>query len=682
MTSIIEIKAIGNIPLSKECLPICRRHPLWPPPPGQTGSEVRGATLPTAYLLNKNNKKPARLEVTIDIPDVKPGIYTLKGFSTGDQNFLLFEGKTKITSMHKKGKKIKFKAYDQIDQSYFRRFEGTIKWQIIRREANSVETTYDLEEQTYVELFWLHGFNCRLFRQGIPVEILRHAAYALRITGYANTPATVWGAGTKKVGSPLTDPVITAIANVCFFRNTPRYDCDSGSYHLIICKDPDHITFKLGKYLNSIKDSNALCNCYDMAGVIQLHLKAVGIEDVKFCYMYPFGYIRLTKLIGRGLCNSPGYDIYNPGYDLVVDENCDIREKFDSHAFCCLPGIATQGGKECNKDNYCIDCRVLDACIGPHCGNENIRDYLANTLDDECPKNKCPIPSAVKIYDGIKEIDFIPDIKGEPKLPHIKAFKKEIGYSNQKYINSMAKFVVNTFNPEFVSSILRAAGFSGWSIVFEGIIPGTNEVLKTWKLGKYGASIQIDAYVCSDTSPSRASRAAKFRFLALGSGSSLTKLPYKKGPSDLGKYSAVCERENHCQYLWTDKNVTFHVIGQNIPSSELEKLCIQLASNFIERSKKIETDTKIERALPLLPDNKEPIKIEVMENATLETKSSGDVFMDFVFEEGDGIQLIKKQDKKLTFIGLRKSKNIITVAVVDKNTLLTNSKQITIEVEG
>jgi hypothetical protein len=73
---------------------------------------------------------------------------------------------------------------------------------------------------------------------------------------------------------------------------------------------------------------------------------------------------------------------------------------------------------------------------------------------------------------------------------------------------------------------------------------------------------------------------------------------------------------------------------------------------------------------------------QIGEKVVLETKFQGDVFMDFVFEEGNGIQLIDQQDKKLTFIGLKESTNKITVAVVDKNTLLTNSKKITIVVES
>jgi len=94
---------------------------------------------------------------------------------------------------------------------------------------------------------------------------------------------------------------------------------------------------------------------------------------------------------------------------------------------------------------------------------------------------------------------------------------------------------------------------------------------------------------------------------------------------------------------------------------------------------------------PTLDKIRERYRIKkIGRTAVVETKSKKEcVFIDFVFiseknEKNDdqnhipGVKLIKKEDKKLIFLGFKKSTNKIMITVVDKNTLLSASKVITI----
>lgn len=119
--------------------------------------------------------------------------------------------------------------------------------------------------------------------------------------------------------------------------------------------------FRLTKYIN--KTLGKIVNCFDQASAVQALCSAIGIS-IQWLFCKPFGFINTTNLVGVGMCNNPFYPVSGGNKIEKIDSN---RLPFGCHAFC---GIAIK-----KQDN------VLDACAGPHLGNENWKKYLDVSID-------------------------------------------------------------------------------------------------------------------------------------------------------------------------------------------------------------------------------------------------------------------------------------------------------------
>jgi hypothetical protein len=686
-----QIFARTDIILSRDSKTLTPPYSIWSQ--GLVSSRpMRGSDYPAAFRIDR--KKVAYLEVIIQIIDLMPGdyIFTLEGFGTENQGFILFVGEIEVKVRRKvKSKSIEFNVHAVFNPVHFYRLEGQLSWNLRVKEKKYNQMIVRGMQKTYLELFWLYGFDRELFKDGVPVELLRHAAYGLRVTGGWRDNLPINSPQTSRTIDWSTDPVIAAIVSVCFFRNPPRYDSFEGGHHLITIKPNfNHITFYLRRYIKYIHHPVGLCNCYDMAAAVQVHLKAVGINPVKFCFMNPFGYIRLSRLVGRGLCNSPFYFIKKDDSldrDLIVDENYLNREPFGRHSFCCLPDDEWKGNGKTdlcihnNRCEYlCRDCWVLDACVGPHTGNEDIGEYLYNAIDDITPTGGSRSDrKRLWIYKGVSSIDYITGIENEPQLPLTQAFK-ETFFKPEKELtakNHNGKFVVYPWGSSGNKEDVRHTLEPEWKMDSE-IIPGTNEVLKTWMFRYKHENIQINLYLFSHEDIYKATQGATYRFLELGSGSNRMTLPYKKGPKGLGNYSAQFDSDEFCRYLWTRDNVTFDVTGRST-SCNIEKLCKKWDKKAEENRTESIFKLLPSPSLEKIPENGVIIE-KIGEEIKLETKCEKNVFIDFVYKKYGGIQLISREidGRSLTFIGLKESINVITVAIVEQETLLVRNIDITI----
>ncbi|MCX6579115.1 MAG: hypothetical protein NT166_02905 [Candidatus Aminicenantes bacterium] len=678
--SIMEIKALNNIVLSQGGKLIVPTNIIWSAGLRSGPRTTIGSELPAAFRISQ---KSALLKVIIQNPQGMP--LDRKALKAYSGKKLFFESNYVQRNQHQNI--ANFRGSLKVMPKRFSRFSGNLNWKLSYKDPVGGTLEYDLIE-TYLELFWIYGFDSRLFCKGVPVEILRQAAYALHIENKSQKSSIFYSANKSFYIDPMKDPIIAAIAYVCFFRNAPAYDIYSTAQHFLSIprnfKGP--MAFSLTEYLKAIHNPAALCNCDDQAAAVQVYLKAIGINRTHFCSMVPFGYIRLTGLVGWGLCNSPGY-IKNINLSLesplIVEETNSERNYFFRHSFCCLPDKYVNTKKQANNasddihwrycKHSCVGCRILDACIGPHSGSENIDEYINNTLDNAIPPiDDLENPENAFIYRGVTHIDWVPKAKKGTSLPPITSLKNMIKKFS-KQVPQGEYFVKCTWIDPRKSDDF----FNDWEIFSEPLIPGYIEVQKTWNLVKNGSSIQIDIYVNSEPMVSNACQAARNRLLTFFNAFTPREFPYEKGPIQLGNFSLVCHSKGIRTYFWPIYNVTFRVTCRNTCFNDID-LCIWL--NELAINNRIES---IENDLPRLDDIQNTIRIKkVKETAVVETQFPSEVLLDFVYEKGNGIQLIEQEDKKLTFIGIKKSKNIITVVVVDKNTLLTNSKQITIEVES
>ncbi len=127
--------------------------------------------------------------------------------------------------------------------------------------------------------------------------------------------------------------------------------------------------FQLASYLASV-ETRSRVNAYDQTAMLQTCLGlGRGEEDaaVRWVHMVHFGFLQPTILVGRPrVCNNPFFE--NPEYTHVP--NCEIndmqRSWFPGHTF-----VSLGGGK------------ILDACIGPHGGDESLAEYVYGSIDGD-----------------------------------------------------------------------------------------------------------------------------------------------------------------------------------------------------------------------------------------------------------------------------------------------------------
>ncbi|HLP60011.1 MAG TPA: hypothetical protein VK186_14315, partial [Candidatus Deferrimicrobium sp.] len=348
---ITEIKARGNLLLNLNNQVIPPDAPVWQMNIDKAVDGAEAPKFPAAFAVD--DPEAAGLDVKILFPNGDSSEeYSLTLLI--DNNIPLFRGKAqpadKADNTDKNEKNIRrFSLALQ-----FRPHNFFIVFGIILRLVNeNTQETLELPPLP-VELYWFFEDNGDLFQRGVSVEVLRD------FIGYLETE--VFPKYDHRILTGLTpEKVMAFMVTWLFNRTSPRYDIAEGSSHFTHVCGRLEFSVLLNQYLFATDHPGQCCNCYDMAVIVQLYLRLIGIKGVEYAYMNPFGYLKKTQLIGRGECNNPFYDEKSGP---VVAEDDPARKPFTNHAFCITPGGM-----------------VLDACAGPHIGTETVEQYLANVID-------------------------------------------------------------------------------------------------------------------------------------------------------------------------------------------------------------------------------------------------------------------------------------------------------------
>lgn len=685
--NIIEIKikeenVIFIVSLGHEGSPINPLDPIW-----KAGQAVRDkdgrdedrgyeydSKYPAAFPVNP--KKKVRLTVTLQVINGKKGYYTLKGFfGSGKLNWpLIFSGDFHINE-NSDGKK----SSDSVDVDFdakfnptgFLRVSGKFTWKVCpgknesrdpvnsRRQENGIECTLTAGE-TFHEFYWLYDGDFSIFRKGVPVKILRYLALVCR-TYYISTAVDddqmikfPWPHG------PTKKDIITGVVNACFFRNPPRYDVYHCAHHFTDFINPgndkNRVNLFLEDYLESVYDPYALCNCMDQAAVLQVFLTAVGIPDVKYCSMDSFGYLRLTNLVGRGLCNNPSYG--ERKRDRIFYQRLSHRDCFGQHYFCCL-----------NE-------KVLDSCAGPHI-LESKKKYVEEAVDPIYPPDPRVNPGTekdIKQHPGVTCLDYI--------MSHEKSSTVETGERH---------FVVCAWPDPRACPALG----TGWEMFSQHTIAGDCQALRIWKLQRKGESVHIHLHVSSEKSAAH----TKNRFKAIHSMTSSHKTLYEKGPSHLGEFAArsLPEHKNISRCFWiparkrikgneisnivfdvTCTNVTFNVDALFVWLNELAFAHrVDHLNEYLPPMDKI-TCPPYKNDKRCCPDTSKDV--HVGEQVNFFMNFGEPILPDFRILEGNGLRLIHQGVTSLEFIALRKSRNKLRLAAVDTGTLLCSTRDFTIKI--
>lgn len=186
---------------------------------------------------------------------------------------------------------------------------------------------------------------------------------------------------------------LTRVTKGCFELKENKYEILSGAA-MFGGASP---TFKLTKYMKPAPRQSAgndFVNCYDQTYAVIVFSGAIGLT-MKGLFLQPFGYLKLTELVGRGRCNNPFptdklenhlIDMLENGvsesnspileYFLVVDAQDHYRSAFGNHMFC----------------EY--KAKIYDACAGPAIGNEDSLGYLLENIDINTPDSNSRYPTS------------------------------------------------------------------------------------------------------------------------------------------------------------------------------------------------------------------------------------------------------------------------------------------------
>ncbi|KAF5708522.1 solute:Na+ symporter SSS family [Fusarium mundagurra] len=191
-------------------------------------------------------------------------------------------------------------------------------------------------------------------------------------------------------------------------------------------------SFQLSAWLDAYRNFKqhgalSLVNCYDQAGAVELAASlGVDYNCVAWEFHQAYGYIsEKTELVGWGHCNNPYFN--KDPKNKVLGEKDTARQPFANHAFLSWnPEFDPTGDFFItNKDPSAytaVNMLALDACAGPHLGNETRGVWVSptsyppgytdnstywKTRDDQYPDN------ATKKFSGLTDKHFwTPGITG------------------------------------------------------------------------------------------------------------------------------------------------------------------------------------------------------------------------------------------------------------------------------
>lgn len=641
---IIEIKARGNLILSLNNQPIPLDAPILRKGANRAVNATDAGEFPAAFPLD--DPESSGLDVTVWFPDGDTqGDYTLTLLY--HKNTVLFSGNAQPADQegnNKKNTRSFTLAAQYRPQGYAKVRGRDLSWRLVGGKTGET-----LQQPTHpFELYWLYQDSGDLFQRGVPVEMLRDFTCHLEGEGLPDQDT----GGSPPGHSP--EKVMAEVVKWVFNRVPPRYDILHGSPHFARVCGRLEFSLSLAEYLSAPDDPGQLCNCYDMANIVQAFLILLGIRDVKYVFMEPYGYLKEAQLIGRGTCNNPFYQRDNS--KPVVPEEDPARRPFNNHAYCLTPGGT-----------------VLDACAGPHIGTKTVAQYIQNAIDTNYPKDpRCTPGTAKDIYEGKGLVMIDQTIApGElPDSPLTKAFMEELGIDVSGFPGGSDQYVVLS---QLDPGLCPALANQPRSLFYSGIIPGQNEVVKTWKLKQADKeeSIRINLHIFSSSGP-----AALYRFIELGSVGSHSELQYKKGEPGLGQYSAQSAAPGiNMRYFWVYYNMIVDILYHNstADADAVNQWFRQQAENHLKDS--------LDADLPSVDDILcEALTPKAGETVTISMKPLPQIKHDF-FVYGQGLRLKEEAPDQLVFRARAAGDVKLVVLAVDTNTLLMKAREFDLKIQ-
>lgn len=426
----------------------------------------------------------------------------------------------------------------------------------------------------------------------------------------------------------------------CCFSSPPSYDIYSGEPHFIYVNGSfNDITFHYNAYQKAHNDMYSISNCYDEAAYLQCNLKQYGYNS-KYCFMNPFGYINETNLKGRGMCNNPFYG--RTGDAKVLNPNDPRRTSFGNHAFCYI---------EPSKN-------IGDCCAGPHTGNEDVNKYILKSIDQTKAHGDA---RNIAYYDGVKRLGYNTGIDEITDLHFTREFSEKIGYVHKENNEMLDKFVVCEWPNPCEYPYLKE---QNWKLDYEDLLPGSDEVVKLWKISNDKENIMVRVFVSS-----KDNNISLNRFLSLGSVTELCENPFEKGPEFLGQYSAMFKTKYYSTYLWVVNNVVFDVRAHNLTwdVEEFLKWLMSLALNNMKDS--------IDEYRPIV----DTLDISNISEKNFIDDNLNDHILKYFIVKDKTLMMAHKEEKSIEIVEDKNLDDEALYIAVNEKTLLANGKNISMK---
>ncbi len=534
------------------------------------------------------------------------------------------------------------------------------------------EEIVETVETIPVEIYWIFDQPGTMFKRGAWAELLEFLSGKV-----ISTPAS-------------KEECISGIVDYCHFKHELKYDSFCGASHYGVFEHGGF--FNLKAYLTG---SIPIANCYDQAAALQAILGGIGINDIEWLFLEPFGYLDKTDLLGRGECNNPFFLKHGRHDPEVVDEASELRTGFANHAFCGL----------LNKDN------ILDACAGPHPGNDTAEEYVDQAVDSKpelYPAERFDRPGKkedIVIGYGVVDVDRIEDANPLPVPPESakdeKMDEKKDENRNDKKAEKLNKIKELLDYPARHESIdpntfvccnwpdpLANPLLSGWTLDLEQVRVGWNGVLKQWCMHEGEEKINLEIYV-SNSGPAPVHERI-FKTLA---STALNECVHRPNPESERHISRVqglnpenkrhitltASTENYSQQLSAIYNVAFNVEGFNLETDITQNLLDwleNLALNGVTADQNKFPELKlIEPAFP--------VNVALGETFTCradpEINENKSTFLEF-FISNKNVSLEEESDLEFTFKALVPEHTPVGLVLTDRETLLSASKEMFINI--
>ena len=558
-----------------------------------------------------------------------------RGFTAGEtirlrgklKNFI-FEG-TAGSSFTGKGREIITVTVAAVNPpGHFRRRRGEMEWSwsFIHDNDASYPT---IPAETRMELYWIYGPPGKMYTRGVWVEVLRLLATQCYF------------------GLVHKEDVVQRIVNYCHSGTTIIYDVANFVNHY--SEGFWGGSFKLKAFL---EQKYRLGVCYDQAGLVQTLLGALGIP-VTFVYTRPFGYLKLSNLFGRGLCNNISFLGSTPAPEIIDSYKPDDIEKwggFGNHTFCLWK----------KNDNEEV---VLDACVGPHVGNESKDEYLTNSIDRTAALYNQPYLTRPATLDDILECGGIVDVHGLsltiggckkpgvetsnslssgketercPDDERISSFKNKIDYDRvEKETRSDPDtgVVCEWMNP------LKCPGLKdGWKITQETVRGGCESGVKEWALTRNEEHLIIEIYVSSN----KEKKNVLDRLVCFAASNTLPEIPFKKKPEHegVGHLHIFFHSVEFCIF----HNVCFRVESHN---SDIDRTAIihwlhaQAKKHLVQHFQDFRPKLRCDPAYLIETNTGEEVPIRVYPD--VKKNNSPQAFLLDFYYDGDFIRLVEER---------------------------------------